>query len=394
MGRGALTLTASDTYTGGTTISAGTLQIGSGGTSGSIVGNVLDNAALAFNRSDNPTFGGVISGVGNLIQAGTGTVTLTASNTYSGGTTIVAGALSLNNANAVQNSTVTVSANNGLRFNTNGGAIATFNAGGLSGSGAVNLADGSHAVALSVGSDGANTTYSGAIRGSGGLTKVGNGIVTLAGSNTYSGGTTISGGTLEFGAAASLPSGMPATVIGTLDLGAFDATVSALAGTGTVNDDGTGSNTLTVSNGSFSGTIENSVGTLALLKIGSGELLLSGSDDYSGGTIVDAGTLIATNAYALPAGTSLNVGAGGTFIFDPSVSAAPMASAAASQANPVPEPGTLVLLAAGAIGFLGYAWRRRRVTRTAKPLVLDQQDPPILSFPSHSSPAHAARRAA
>src|SRR5271166_3611029 len=60
-GSGALVLIGTNTYSGGTTISAGTLQIGNGGTSGSIVGNVADNGTLAFDRSDAVTFSGVIS---------------------------------------------------------------------------------------------------------------------------------------------------------------------------------------------------------------------------------------------------------------------------------------------------------------------------------------------
>ena len=61
----------------------------------------------------------------------------------------------------------------------------------------------------------------------------------------------------------------------------------------------------------------------------------------------------------------------------------------------VPEPSTLALLAAGAIGLLGYGWRRRRATKSAKPSAFDQQDAPaILSFTSHTSAASAARRAA
>ena len=88
-------LTGANSYTGGTTISAGTLQLGNGGTTGSIVGDVTDNGTLAFNRSDAITFGGVVSGTGSLTQLGAGTTTLTGTNTYTGGTTISAGRLQL-----------------------------------------------------------------------------------------------------------------------------------------------------------------------------------------------------------------------------------------------------------------------------------------------------------
>ena len=67
---------------GGTIISAGRLQLGNGGTSGSITGNVVNNGIFAVNRSDAYVFGGVISGTGTFQQNGTGTTTLTAANTY------------------------------------------------------------------------------------------------------------------------------------------------------------------------------------------------------------------------------------------------------------------------------------------------------------------------
>ena len=94
---GRVILTGANTYSGGTTIASGTLQLGNGGTSGSIVGNVTDNGALAFNRSDAATFSGLVSGTGSLAQIGTGTTILTANNTYTGGTTISAGTLQLGN---------------------------------------------------------------------------------------------------------------------------------------------------------------------------------------------------------------------------------------------------------------------------------------------------------
>jgi outer membrane autotransporter protein len=99
-GAGTLTLTGNNTYTGGTTISAGTLQLGNGGTAGSIVGDVVDNGTLAFNRSNAVTFDGVVSGTGKVSQIGTGTTILTSNNTYTGGTTISAGTLKAGAANA------------------------------------------------------------------------------------------------------------------------------------------------------------------------------------------------------------------------------------------------------------------------------------------------------
>jgi outer membrane autotransporter protein len=97
-GAGTLTLAGSNAYAGGTTISAGTLQLGNGGTSGSIVGDVANNGALAFNRADNMTFSGAISGGGSVTQAGAGMTVLNAGNAYSGGTIIAAGILAVGDA--------------------------------------------------------------------------------------------------------------------------------------------------------------------------------------------------------------------------------------------------------------------------------------------------------
>ena len=106
VGNGTLTISGSTSYTGGTIVSAGTLQIGNGGTGGSVLGDIDNDAILTFQHSDNITFAGVISGSGTVRQGGSGTLTLSGGNTYTGPTTISAGTLNI--TGAVGSSPVTV----------------------------------------------------------------------------------------------------------------------------------------------------------------------------------------------------------------------------------------------------------------------------------------------
>ena len=172
---------------GTATISGGSLVIGS-------------TKELVCTGPGNMTVGSVIQdnagGASALTMAGSGTLVLSATNTYSGPTTVSAGTVQLNSVKAAQNSTVTLNVNNGLAF---GPGVTAATIGGLAGAGNLNLATTDAtplAVVLTAGGNNANTTYSGTLSGSGGLTKVGAGAMILAGSNLYSGGTEVEGGTL------------------------------------------------------------------------------------------------------------------------------------------------------------------------------------------------------
>jgi fibronectin-binding autotransporter adhesin len=276
-GAGTLILTGNGSYTGGTTINAGTLQLGNGGASGSIAGNVINNGVFAINRSDTYTFGGVISGTGAFAQLGTGTTILTAVNSYSGGSAIAAG-------------TLAVGADNNLGAAAGGVVFA--------GSGTLQFLSSfttSRAVTLNAtgtfDTQGNTDTLAGAISGVGGLSKIGAGTLTLAGASSYAGATSVNAGTLQAGATNAFAPLSAFTVASgaTLNLASFNQTIGSLAGAGAVT---LGSATLTTgtdnTSTTFSGTIS---GSGALAKIGNGTLTLSGANTYTGGTTINAGTL-------------------------------------------------------------------------------------------------------
>ncbi|MCX6873871.1 MAG: HYR domain-containing protein [Verrucomicrobia bacterium] len=107
-GTGVLTVLTANDFTGGTIIDGGTLQLGDGGTSGSVTSNIIDRGTLIWYRTDSATFAGTISGSGTVIKNGIGTLTLTEANTYTGNTTVSAGTLALVNAYLDDASTVTI----------------------------------------------------------------------------------------------------------------------------------------------------------------------------------------------------------------------------------------------------------------------------------------------
>lgn len=107
-GSGTTVLTGANTYTGLTTINAGTLQLGNGGTSGSLLGDIVNNGMLAINRSDSVTLSDFISGTGGLQQNGTGSTILTGNNSYKGSTTVSSGSLIVNGDQSAATGATTV----------------------------------------------------------------------------------------------------------------------------------------------------------------------------------------------------------------------------------------------------------------------------------------------
>ncbi|WP_241660821.1 autotransporter domain-containing protein [Variovorax guangxiensis] len=229
VGDGTLTLAAANTYTGGTTVSAGTLQLGNGGTSGSIVGDVVNNGTLAFNRSDAVSFAGAISGSGAVQQRGAGTTTLTADNTYTGGTTIAAGTLQVGN-------------------------------GGTTGSIAGNVVNNAN---LAINRSDA-VTVPGSISGSGAVQQIGAGTTTLTGTNTYTGGTTIAAGTLV-GGTSSFGSGAIANNGALVIDQPTDATFgNTLSGDGSLTKTGDATVFYTGDGTAFTGALQVKSGTLSV----------------------------------------------------------------------------------------------------------------------------------
>ncbi|ENM4767959.1 fibronectin-binding autotransporter adhesin ShdA [Salmonella enterica] len=226
-----LIVTGANDYSGGTTISGGTLTADHADSLGT--GTIANNGVLQVGEGE---LKNTLSGTGSLVKIGTGELTLNGDNDYSGGTTIDDGVLIADNADSLGTGAV---ANNGV---------------------------------LQVGEGELKNTLS----GTGSLVKIGTGELTLNGDNDYSGGTTI-------------------------DDGVLIADNADLLGTGAVANSGV----LQVGEGELENTLS---GTGSLVKTGTGELTLSGDNDYSGGTTIDDGVLIADNADSLGTGAVANNG--------------------------------------------------------------------------------------
>ncbi|EMF7821396.1 autotransporter-associated beta strand repeat-containing protein [Salmonella enterica subsp. enterica serovar Agona] len=308
-GDDALTLSGSNTYTGGTLISGGTLVANDVNALGT--GDITDNATLALNAVGD--FDNAISGSGKVEKSGDDALTLSGSNTYTGGTLISSGTLVASNVEALGTGDVTDNAT--LELNTSG-------------------------------------TFDNAISGSGQVVKSGDKMLTLSGANSYSGGTLISDGTLVASNVESLGTG-DVTNNATLELNTGGDFTNNISGSGQVVKSGddalalSGANSYTggtlISSGTLvatnvdalgsgdvtdnatlelntGGTFDNAIsGSGQVVKSGDKTLTLSGSNTYTGGTLISDGTLVASNVEALGSGdidnyASLQLNASGQFV--------------------------------------------------------------------------------
>ena len=295
---GALAFSTSNSLgTGTITLAGGTLSPTASLTLSKVITlNPGESRIEVSGGGDNVIFSGTILGVGSFEKTGTGTLILSGSKIYSGATGIGAGELRINTANALPSGTsVTVSGT--LNLNNLNQTIAS-----LAGTGTVNLGSGT----LTTGDNG-DTTFSGSVNETGGITKVGAGIFTLSGSNSYSGATLISAGTLRGGSTNSFSPNSSVTVTGTLALNNTNQEISSLIGAGIIQ---LGSGTLTTGGNdastTYSGTTDGAGG---LTKTGTGVFTISGSGNhtYSGATLVSAGTLKAGSQNALSPNSEMTV---------------------------------------------------------------------------------------
>ncbi|THF56505.1 autotransporter domain-containing protein [Pseudothauera rhizosphaerae] len=302
-GSSAWTLTGSNAFTGATTVTAGELRQGAAGafaantaytvnsgatlnlngygltmSSLSGAGSVaLGSATLTIDQAINTSYAGAITGTtGRLVKSGAGTLTLSGNSTYGGGTTITGGLINFTGLANFGSGTLSLNGG-GLQWNGHAtdvsGRLAALGAGG-------GIFD----------TNGNDVTLASDISGSGGLTKRGNGTLTLSGSNGYGGGTTIAGGALRAGSDAALGDASGGVTLngGTLQWGtAFDsARAIVLGGSGTFD---TGAYAATLSGGITGGG--------SLTKTGGGTLALSGNGNWQGNTDIGQGRLEIDGAY-------------------------------------------------------------------------------------------------
>ena len=329
-GSGTVTLGGANTYSGGTTIDAGTLttvgserlansgavtvassaifKLGGNETIGSLAGAgtmELGVNTLTTGASDS-TFSGTLKGAGDLVKTGAGSFTLSGNNSlasFSGDAYINGGTLVLGSANALNSGSVVTMTGGTLTVNqrTIIGALDQ-------GTGTVN-GSGVLISALTMTSSGAlNGALGDGVDYAAGILKRTAGTTTIGAANTFTGAIKIQEGTLQLanGGSFDAASSLATSAGGTMDLNNKSQTFAAVNGTG-----GTvalGSGALSVNGSSDSNFAGSITGTGSLGKSGSGKLTLTGTSSFTGDTVVSAGSLVVNGSISTSALTIIQSG--------------------------------------------------------------------------------------
>lgn len=295
---GTTILTGDYNYTGGTTISDGTLQIGNGGTTGSISGNVTNDASLVFDRSNASTFSGIISGTGTLTKQGAGILTLTGAHTYTGATTISAGDLVFDSGTNTIGSITAAGGNlviqNGAVVNNDTGFVGRTGIGS-----ATATVSGPGSAWNTTGDISVSEIIPFPLGGVGGTLRVENGGQVNAGGELL----------LDIGGVLEIDSGSQVTAAG--GLRSVFGTIRLLD-SGAMNIPDITANTVTFDTNGFNGTYAgafSAAGFSPISKTGGGVLTLTGNTvDTDPELFVSAGTVLVNGTFA----GNADVQAGGT----------------------------------------------------------------------------------
>ncbi len=293
-GAGRVILSGDNTYTGDTYIcECSELQVGNGGTTGTINGTVFNAGTLIFNRSNTYVFNNTISDDpmlagehGKVVQDGTGMVVLGGTNTYSGGTFLNNGTLSVSSEANLGDLSGALSFDGGILQVTGGSFTSTTRT----------IVWGAKGGGFDIVEPGTTFTVSQQIDGTGGMVKDGAGTLLLTGDNSYSGGTVIKEGTLSLGTNTAAGTGAITTQGSVIDYANGVVIANPI-----VIDSNTTQLQVVTGTATQAGAISELNGPRPMEKIGAGNLVLEAVNSYTGGTTVSAGTLTISGAGTLGA---------------------------------------------------------------------------------------------